>query len=187
MYSISTAKNELFTNRGRTDERQASLAAAHRGISLVMRRELIPELNSFEVDFTSAGNVRVDVRSKDTTATSGSPRHSRCGRLFTQVVTEIRPVDEAQPSEGSADDATTDFSQQASSGGAASVSSSMTSHSTSSQNAQALLLARLSRLLGHIFLRAGAARADEFTGAAEMSICYLLSSGPPRSRRVTPT
>jgi hypothetical protein len=30
-----------------------------------MGRELISELNSFEVDFTSAGNMRVDVRSKD--------------------------------------------------------------------------------------------------------------------------
>jgi hypothetical protein len=29
---------------------------------------LIAELNTFEVDFTSAGNMRVDVRSKDTTA-----------------------------------------------------------------------------------------------------------------------
>jgi hypothetical protein len=28
-------------------------------------QELIAELNSFEVDFTSAGNVRVDARSKD--------------------------------------------------------------------------------------------------------------------------
>jgi hypothetical protein len=28
-------------------------------------QELIAELNSFEVDFTSAGNMRVDVRSKD--------------------------------------------------------------------------------------------------------------------------
>ena len=30
-----------------------------------MGQELISELNSFEVDFTSAGNMRVDVRSKD--------------------------------------------------------------------------------------------------------------------------
>jgi hypothetical protein len=30
-----------------------------------MGRELIAELKSFEVDFTSAGNMRVDVRSKD--------------------------------------------------------------------------------------------------------------------------
>jgi hypothetical protein len=30
-----------------------------------MGQELIAELNSFEVDFTSAGNMRVDVRSKD--------------------------------------------------------------------------------------------------------------------------
>jgi hypothetical protein len=30
-----------------------------------MSQELIAELNSFEVDFTSAGNMRVDVRSKD--------------------------------------------------------------------------------------------------------------------------
>jgi hypothetical protein len=30
-----------------------------------MGRELIAELNSFEVDFTSAGNLRIDVRSKD--------------------------------------------------------------------------------------------------------------------------
>jgi hypothetical protein len=30
-----------------------------------MGQELIAELNSFEVDFTSAGNMRVDVRLKD--------------------------------------------------------------------------------------------------------------------------
>jgi hypothetical protein len=30
-----------------------------------MGQELIAELNSFEVDFTSAGDMRVDVRSKD--------------------------------------------------------------------------------------------------------------------------
>jgi hypothetical protein len=30
-----------------------------------MGQELTAELNSFEVDFTSAGNMRVDVRSKD--------------------------------------------------------------------------------------------------------------------------
>ena len=30
-----------------------------------MGQELISELNSLEVDFTSAGNIRVDVRSKD--------------------------------------------------------------------------------------------------------------------------
>ncbi|MGH9339501.1 MAG: hypothetical protein ACRD1R_07915 [Acidobacteriota bacterium] len=30
-----------------------------------MGQELIAELNSFEVDFTSAGNMRVDVRSKN--------------------------------------------------------------------------------------------------------------------------
>jgi hypothetical protein len=34
-------------------------------INTPMGRELIAELNSFEVDFTSAGNMRVDVRSKD--------------------------------------------------------------------------------------------------------------------------
>lgn len=34
-------------------------------INTVMGQELISELNSFEVDFTSAGNMRVDVRSKD--------------------------------------------------------------------------------------------------------------------------
>jgi hypothetical protein len=34
-------------------------------ISTPMGQELISELNSFEVDFTSAGNMRVDVRSKD--------------------------------------------------------------------------------------------------------------------------
>jgi hypothetical protein len=33
-------------------------------------QKLIAELNSFEVDFTSAGNMRVDVRSRTTTATS---------------------------------------------------------------------------------------------------------------------
>jgi hypothetical protein len=30
-----------------------------------MGQELIAELNIFEVDFTSAGNMRVDLRSKD--------------------------------------------------------------------------------------------------------------------------
>ena len=34
-------------------------------INTPMGQELIAELNSFEVDFTSAGNMRVDVRSKD--------------------------------------------------------------------------------------------------------------------------
>jgi hypothetical protein len=34
-------------------------------INTPMGQELISELNSFEVDFTSAGNMRVDVRSKD--------------------------------------------------------------------------------------------------------------------------
>jgi hypothetical protein len=34
-------------------------------IDTPMGQELISELNSFEVDFTSAGNMRVDVRSKD--------------------------------------------------------------------------------------------------------------------------
>jgi hypothetical protein len=34
-------------------------------INTPMGQELTAELNSFEVDFTSAGNMRVDVRSKD--------------------------------------------------------------------------------------------------------------------------
>ena len=34
-------------------------------INSPMGQELTAELNSFEVDFTSAGNMRVDVRSKD--------------------------------------------------------------------------------------------------------------------------
>jgi hypothetical protein len=34
-------------------------------VNTPMGQELIAELNSFEVDFTSAGNMRVDVRSKD--------------------------------------------------------------------------------------------------------------------------
>jgi hypothetical protein len=34
-------------------------------INTPVGQELIAELNSFEVDFTSAGNMRVDVRSKD--------------------------------------------------------------------------------------------------------------------------
>jgi hypothetical protein len=34
-------------------------------INTPMGRELIAELNTFEVDFTSAGNMRVDVRSRD--------------------------------------------------------------------------------------------------------------------------
>ena len=34
-------------------------------IKTPMGQELIAELNLFEVDFTSAGNMRVDVRSKD--------------------------------------------------------------------------------------------------------------------------
>jgi hypothetical protein len=34
-------------------------------INAPMGQELTAELNSFEVDFTSAGNMRVDVRSKD--------------------------------------------------------------------------------------------------------------------------
>ena len=34
-------------------------------INTPMGQELIAELNSFEIEFTSAGNMRVDVRSKD--------------------------------------------------------------------------------------------------------------------------
>ena len=34
-------------------------------INAPMGQELMSELNSFEVDFTSAGNMQVDVRSKD--------------------------------------------------------------------------------------------------------------------------
>jgi hypothetical protein len=34
------------------------------GINTPMGKELTAELSSFEVDFTSAGNMRVDVRSK---------------------------------------------------------------------------------------------------------------------------
>jgi hypothetical protein len=34
-------------------------------INTPMGKEPISELNSFEVDFTSAGNIRVDVRSTD--------------------------------------------------------------------------------------------------------------------------
>jgi hypothetical protein len=34
-------------------------------INAPMGQELIAKLNSFEVDFTSAGNMRVDVRSMD--------------------------------------------------------------------------------------------------------------------------
>jgi hypothetical protein len=39
-------------------------------INSPMGQELIAELNSFEVDFTSSANMRVDVRSKDHHATS---------------------------------------------------------------------------------------------------------------------
>jgi hypothetical protein len=34
-------------------------------VNTPMGQELIADLNSFEVDFTSAGNMRVDMRSKD--------------------------------------------------------------------------------------------------------------------------
>ena len=50
----------------RTDGLAAHLESGRlRIINTPMGQELIAELNSFEVDFTSAGNMRVDVRSKD--------------------------------------------------------------------------------------------------------------------------
>jgi hypothetical protein len=66
----------LSTDGGRTrpgtrHRRKTGGLAAHlesgrlRIINTPMGQELIAELNGFEVDFTSAGNMRVDVRSKD--------------------------------------------------------------------------------------------------------------------------
>ena len=68
IYSIRTAKNELSTDGGRTRAAESGWqleAGRLRIINTPMGQELIAELNSFEVDFTSAGNMRVDVRSKD--------------------------------------------------------------------------------------------------------------------------
>jgi hypothetical protein len=44
---------------------EAARDACPRIINSPMGQELTAELNCFEVDFTSAGNMRVDVRSKD--------------------------------------------------------------------------------------------------------------------------
>jgi hypothetical protein len=49
---------------GRRTEAEAAVGRL-RIINTPMDQELTAELNSFEVDFTSAGNMRVDVRSKD--------------------------------------------------------------------------------------------------------------------------
>jgi hypothetical protein len=76
IYSIRTAKNERSIDGGHTrpanrHRRKLSALAAQLEsgglwiINMPMGQELIAELNSFEVDFTSAGNMRVDVRSKD--------------------------------------------------------------------------------------------------------------------------
>ena len=51
---------------GLYDEIQGAAARASEvRVAVALGQELIAELNSFEVDFTSAGNMRVDVRSKD--------------------------------------------------------------------------------------------------------------------------
>jgi hypothetical protein len=65
IYSIRTTQNELSTNGSHTAPAEQLEARRRRIIHTPMGQELIAELNSFEVDFTSAGNMRVDVRSKD--------------------------------------------------------------------------------------------------------------------------
>jgi hypothetical protein len=76
IHSIRTAKDDRSTDVGRTrpgtrHRRKDRWLTAHlesgrlRIINTPMGQELIAELHSFEVDFASAGNMRVDVRSKD--------------------------------------------------------------------------------------------------------------------------
>ena len=63
IYSTRTAKNDRWRPHtglaGQLEARQLRIINTPTG------QELIAELNRFEVDFTSAGNMRVDVRSKD--------------------------------------------------------------------------------------------------------------------------
>jgi hypothetical protein len=62
---------EAARDPARVIDKKTGGLAAHlesgrlRIINTPMGQELIAELNGFEVDFTSAGNMRVDVRSKD--------------------------------------------------------------------------------------------------------------------------
>jgi hypothetical protein len=77
--------------------RNAPVTAAHlesgrlRIINTPMGQELIAELNSFEVDFTSAGNMRVDVRSNLSLRSVGAfrpVRRDRCIEIIGVLVAE---------------------------------------------------------------------------------------------------